>query len=91
VLFTNLVRCTTKSGQHLDEESVRIGVELLGEEIQLWRPQYIIAYGNFARDAMRKYGITFDDDLPHPAARGAWLDSSRRSARIQEVRERLSA
>jgi hypothetical protein len=85
------VRCTVKAGHHLNDEAIRIGLRLLQEEVELWRPRYVIACGSIARDAMRKSGIRLDDDLPHPAARGVWLDSNRRLARIQDVRSHLAA
>lgn len=89
VMFTNLVRCTTKPGRMLDDEAIRIGTAWLREEIELWQPEVVVAYGSVARDGMRRNGIHFDVALPHPAARGSWSNRTQRNAWIAEARQHL--
>jgi hypothetical protein len=88
-MFTNLVRCTTKGDKEPDNEAIEIGVGFLREEITLWRPDKVIAYGNRVASCMTAHGIRFDAALPHPAAQGKWLTRGVREARVAEVRKDL--
>ncbi len=88
-MFTNLVRCTTKGDKEPDAEASEIGAGLLCEEIALWKPDRVIAYGRRVASCMTAHGIRFDAELPHPAAQGKWLTQGVREARVAEVRKVL--
>jgi hypothetical protein len=89
-MFTNLVRCTTHRNSPPSAEAVRIGSDWLREEIELWQPNLVIAYGNDVAMGMQRHGIRYDAQLPHPAALGEWLRPGRREGRITEVRKELA-
>ena len=84
-MFTNLVRCTTKGNDEPDAEAIEIGAGLLREEIALWKPGRVIAYGKTVVSCMTSQGIRFDAALPHPAAQGKWLTPGMREARVAEA------
>ncbi|ANY78904.1 hypothetical protein BB934_12350 [Microvirga ossetica] len=88
-MFTNLVRCTTTGNRPPGAEAIQIGVNWLKEEIELWKPKYVIAYHTKVEKAFRDNRIRFDTQLPHPAALGEWLVPGRRQIRIDEVRRQL--
>lgn len=88
-IFTNLVRCTTHKNAPPGSEAIRIGAQWLRREIDLWKPEYIIAYGGDVARGLGKHGIRFDAQLPHPAALGEWLRPGRRAQQLSEVRSLL--
>ncbi len=88
-MFTNLVRCTTANNRRPDAEAIAIGAKWLREEIGLWRPHKVIAYGNEVAKSMTTYGVPFDAMVPHPAALGDWTIAGRRQQRLDEVRRQL--
>lgn len=85
-MFTNLVRITTVGNQPPDSKTVKIGAGWLREEIALWRPDKVLAYGNDAALGMLSHGIRVDAMLPHPAARGS---AGQRRDRVAEIRQHL--
>lgn len=89
-MFTNLVRCTTHKNSPPSADAIQVGANWLREEIRLWQPNFVIAYGTDVAAGMERHGIHFDAQLPHPAALGAWLKPGVRDARIAEVRKELA-
>jgi hypothetical protein len=88
-MFTNLVRCTTAGNRKPSWPTITIGADWLREEIALWRPEKVIAYGNVVQEGMRAHGMHFDAVLPHPAALGEWTRPGRRQSKLEEVRQQL--
>lgn len=88
-MFTNLVRCTTVENRVPDAEAIKIGADWLREEIALWRPEKVLAYGKEVAVGMLSHGIKVDALLPHPAAVGRWLTPGRREAQVAEIRKHL--
>jgi hypothetical protein len=82
-MFTNVVRCT---GRNPGAATIARGVAWLLEEIALWSPRLVLAYGDVPCRALRRHGIHFDLHLPHPAARGDWLRPGRRESSLAQVR-----
>nr|WP_165359673.1 uracil-DNA glycosylase family protein [Lichenibacterium minor] len=88
-MFTNLVRVTTAGNSVPDAKVVRIGADWLREEIALWRPEKVLAYGKEVAFGMLSHGVRVDALLPHPAAVGNWLIPGRREAQVAEIRKYL--
>ena len=88
-MFTNLVRCTTAGNRQPSQPTIAIGARWLREEIALWRPEKVVAYGNVVRDGMQAHDLRFDAVLPHPAALGEWTKAGRRQEKLEEVRRQL--
>ena len=84
-MYTNLVRCTMAGNSPPNAEAIRIGANWLREEIVLWRPEKVVAYGNRVALGMLSHGIRVDALLPHPAAVGAWLTPGRRETQVAEI------
>ena len=86
VIFTNLVRSTPAQNLNFSKDTLRIGSDLLAEEIKLWKPKRVVAYGNVAARAMNRHNVNFDAEIPHPAALGKWLNSQVRRDYIDTIR-----
>lgn len=91
VMVTNLVRCTTINNKKPDHNSVVIGIGWLRDEIELWRPRRVMAYGKWVYDHLRKYEVQCEAYMPHPAALGKWLKPEVRRAAIEEARKKLQS
>ncbi len=61
-MFTNLVRFTTVGNSVPDAEAVRIGADWLREQIALWRPEKVLAYGKEVAVGMLSHGMSYAGD-----------------------------
>jgi hypothetical protein len=90
VIFTNVVRSTPPQNITFSEDTLRIGSDLLAEEIKLWNPRRVIAYGRVAAKVMNQHNIRVNAEIPHPAALGKWLNSRVRCNYLDTIRHLLA-
>lgn len=89
LIYTNAIRSSLVSTQPFSPKLLATAGSWLAEEIALWQPKNVIAYGNIAAKALRSAGIESFIDLPHPSARGIWLNAEIRRKRLDIVQQRL--